>query len=239
MDAADTLAFVDLETTGGNPAYDRITEIGIVRVQNGELLEEWSSLVNPECPISPYIEAFTGISSEMVADAPLFADVAAAVFEKLRGAVFIAHNARFDHSFLRTEFRKAGHGLFRGRVVHGQIVAPLIPRTRAPQFGCGDRTPWSASAAPDTARSEMPGCSGTCGASCSAKFLRTYLPQAAAHAVLSHPKLPPQLPPGLADELPESPGVYRFLWRGRRAAVHRQQQLAARARFCPSSPSRA
>ena len=108
MDAADTLAFVDLETTGGNPAYDRITEIGIVRVQNGELLEEWSSLVNPECPISPYIEAFTGISSEMVADAPRFADVAAAVFEKLRGAVFIAHNARFDHSFLRSEFRKVG-----------------------------------------------------------------------------------------------------------------------------------
>ena len=108
MDAADTLAFVDLETTGGSPVYDRITEIGIVRVQNGVLLEEWSSLVNPECPISPYIEAFTGISSEMVADAPLFADVAATVFEKLRGAVFIAHNARFDHSFLRTEFRKAG-----------------------------------------------------------------------------------------------------------------------------------
>ena len=92
MDAADTLAFVDLETTGGNAAYDRITEIGIIRVRNGELLEEWSSLVNPQCPISPYIEAFTGISSEMVADAPLFADVAAAVFEKLRGAVFIAHN---------------------------------------------------------------------------------------------------------------------------------------------------
>jgi len=108
MDAADTLVFVDLETTGGNAAYDRITEIGIVRVQDGELLDEWSSLVNPECPISPYIEAFTGISSEMVADAPLFADVASTVFEKLRGAVFIAHNARFDHSFLRAEFRKLG-----------------------------------------------------------------------------------------------------------------------------------
>ena len=76
MDAADTLAFVDLETTGGNPAYDRITEIGIVRVENGVVVEEWSSLVNPECPIPPYIEAFTGISNEMVADAPRFADIA-------------------------------------------------------------------------------------------------------------------------------------------------------------------
>ena len=85
MDAADVLAFVDLETTGGNAAYDRITEIGIVRVQNGVLLEEWSSLVNPECPISPYIEAFTGISSEMVADAPLFADVAVDMTEEELG----------------------------------------------------------------------------------------------------------------------------------------------------------
>src|ERR1700743_1501717 len=108
MDAADTLAFVDLETTGGNAAYDRITEIGIVRVEKGELLEEWSSLVNPECPISPYIEAFTGISSEMVADAPLFGNIAATVRDKLRGAVFVAHNARFDYSFLRSEFRRLG-----------------------------------------------------------------------------------------------------------------------------------
>ncbi|HEV7358195.1 MAG TPA: 3'-5' exonuclease, partial [Steroidobacteraceae bacterium] len=108
MDAADTLAFVDLETTGGNPAYDRITEVGIVRMRNGELLEEWSSLVNPECRISPYIEAFTGISSEMVADAPRFADLASMVYEKLEGAVFIAHNARFDQGFLRSEFRRIG-----------------------------------------------------------------------------------------------------------------------------------
>jgi DNA polymerase-3 subunit epsilon len=108
MDAADNLVFVDLETTGANPAYHRITEVGIVRIQNGVLVEEWSSLVNPECPISPYIEAFTGISSEMVADAPRFADIGATVLEKLRGAVFIAHNARFDYSFLRSEFRKVG-----------------------------------------------------------------------------------------------------------------------------------
>src|SRR6202042_3545699 len=128
MDAADTLAFVDLETTGGNPAYHRITEIGIVRVQNGELLEEWSSLVNPECPISPYIEAFTGISSEMVADAPLFADLAATVFEKLRGAVFIAHNARFDHSFLRPQFRKVGMAYCADAVCTVKLSRRLFPQ---------------------------------------------------------------------------------------------------------------
>ena len=209
MDAADTLAFVDLETTGGNPAYDRITEIGIVRVQNGELLEEWSSLVNPECPISPYIEAFTGISSEMVADAPLFADVAAAVFEKLRGAVFIAHNARFDHSFLRSEFRKAGLTYSADALCTVKLSRRLYP---------------------EHVRHNLDVVIERHGLHCSARHralgdarvlwdlwskLRREIPSdvfaaAAAHAVLSHPKLPAQLPPGLADELPESPGVYRF-----------------------------
>jgi DNA polymerase-3 subunit epsilon len=209
MDAADTLAFVDLETTGGNPAYDRITEIGIVRVCNGELTEEWSSLVNPECPISPYIEAFTGISSEMVADAPLFADIAATVFEKLRDAVFIAHNARFDHSFLRSEFRKVGLGFSPEALCTVKLSRRLFPEhvrhnldtvierhslsCSARHRALGDarvlRDLWS------KLQSEIPA---------------DVFAAAAAHAVLTHPKLPAQLPAGLADELPESPGVYRF-----------------------------
>jgi DNA polymerase III subunit epsilon len=174
MDAADTLAFVDLETTGGNAAYDRITEIGIVRMQNGVLLEEWSSLVNPECPISPYIEAFTGISSEMVAAAPLFADVAAAVFEKLRGAVFIAHNARFDHSFLRTEFRKVGMAYSADALCTVKLSRRLYPEHVRHNLDAVNAM--ASTVAPDTARSEMPGCSSTCGVSCSVKFRRLYLP---------------------------------------------------------------
>jgi DNA polymerase-3 subunit epsilon len=105
------LVFVDLETTGGNAARHRITEIGIVRVEKGAAVEEWSSLVNPECPIPAYIERFTGISNEMVAQAPRFADIAPLVLEKLRSSappapIFVAHNARFDYSFLRAEFRR-------------------------------------------------------------------------------------------------------------------------------------
>src|SRR5258708_16447200 len=209
MDAADTLAFVDLETTGGNPAYDRITEIGIVRVRNGELIEEWSTLVNPECPISPYIEAFTGISSEMVANAPLFAVIAATAFARLRGAVFIAHNARFDHAFLRSEFRKVGV-------------------TYSPEALCTVKL--SRRLFPEHVRHNLDAVMERHSLSCSARHralgdarvlrdlwskLQREIPAdvfaaAAAQAVLTHPKLPAQLPPGLADELPESPGVYRF-----------------------------
>src|SRR5271165_7684104 len=78
------LVFVDLETTGGNAAHHRITEVGIVRVEAGVVIEEWSSLVNPECRIPPYIESFTGISNEMVAAAPRFADIATLLLEKLK-----------------------------------------------------------------------------------------------------------------------------------------------------------
>src|SRR6202041_401200 len=112
MAAAETeslpkdLAFVDLETTGGDAARHRITEVAVVRVQNGELADEWSSLVNPECPIPAHTAAFTGISDDMVAAAPRFAEIAAEVLRRLQGAVFVAHNARFDYSFLRSEFRR-------------------------------------------------------------------------------------------------------------------------------------
>jgi DNA polymerase-3 subunit epsilon len=209
MDAADNLVFVDLETTGGNPAHHRITEVGIVRVQNGVLLEEWSSLVNPECRISPYIEAFTGISSEMVADAPLFADIAATVLEKLRGAVFIAHNARFDYSFLRSEFRKVG-------VDYASEVLCTVKLSRR--------------LFPEHARHNLDAVIERHGLACSARHralgdaqvlkdlwlkLKEEVPAdvlaaAAAHAALSVPKLPAHLPPELADELPEAPGAYRF-----------------------------
>src|ERR1700733_6455899 len=106
-DLPQDLVFVDLETTGGSAVYDRITEVGIGRVTNGEFVEEWSSLVNPERPIPAYIEAFTGISDAMVAGAPRFAEIAHEVRLKLRGAVFVAHNARFDYSFLRSELLQA------------------------------------------------------------------------------------------------------------------------------------
>jgi DNA polymerase-3 subunit epsilon len=203
------LVFVDLETTGANPAYDRITEVGVVRIQNGVLVEEWSSLVNPGCPISPYIEAFTGISSEMVADAPRFADIAATVLEKLRGAVFIAHNARFDYAFLRSEFRKVG-------VDYSAEVLCTVKLSRR--------------LFPEYARHNLDVLIERHGLACSARHralgdarvlkdlwlkLEGEIPAqmlaaAVAQATVAAPKLPAHLPPGLADELPDMPGAYRF-----------------------------
>ena len=101
------LVFVDLETTGANFANDRIIEIGLVEV-DAEGVREWSSLVNPGVAISPFISRLTGIDDTMVADAPEFAGLAPLLQEKFRGRLFIAHNARFDYSFLKREFMRLG-----------------------------------------------------------------------------------------------------------------------------------
>jgi DNA polymerase-3 subunit epsilon len=97
---------LDLETTGGNAVHDRITEIAAVRMENGVETARWSTLVNPGVRIPPFIQSLTGISDAMVADAPPFEDVASTLLELLEGAVFVAHNVRFDHGFVQNELAR-------------------------------------------------------------------------------------------------------------------------------------
>jgi DNA polymerase III subunit epsilon len=101
------LVFVDLETTGGSVGEHRITEVGVVEVKDGQAMR-WSSLVDPQQAIPPFIQQLTGITDAMVRGAPTFAEIAPALFERLEGKLFIAHNASFDRGFLRAEFERAG-----------------------------------------------------------------------------------------------------------------------------------
>jgi DNA polymerase-3 subunit epsilon len=100
------LIILDLETTGMLAAEERITEIGLIEVDNGEFVDSWSQLVNPEKSIPPFIESITGISDAMVRHAPTFADLAPALYARLQGKLLVAHNARFDYGFLRSEFER-------------------------------------------------------------------------------------------------------------------------------------
>jgi DNA polymerase-3 subunit epsilon len=102
------LAVVDLETTGTDATRDRVTEIGIVCVEDGEVCEEWSSLVNPETPIPAEIQALTGITDAMVRGAPTFAELYDEVAKRIGDCVFVAHNARFDYGFIKNEMRRLG-----------------------------------------------------------------------------------------------------------------------------------
>ena len=97
---------LDLETTGGNPVRDRITEIAAVRMEGGQEVARWSSLVNPGTNIPIFIQNLTGISNAMVQEAPGFDEVAPHLLDLLDGAVLVAHNVRFDHGFLLNEFAR-------------------------------------------------------------------------------------------------------------------------------------
>ncbi|MDP5150420.1 exonuclease domain-containing protein [Rheinheimera baltica] len=97
---------LDVETTGGKAGTDRVTEIGAVKMQAGEMLGTFNTLINPERHIPSFIRRLTGISDAMVADAPKFADIANQLNEFLQGAVFVAHNAKFDYGFIRAELAR-------------------------------------------------------------------------------------------------------------------------------------
>ena len=124
-----TFAFLDIETTGGNSARDRITEIGIRFWRGGDVVGQWQTLLNPQTRISPFIESFTGISNEMVADAPLFEEVADELEAQLKDAVFVAHNARFDYGFIKAEYRRLGRP-FSAKV----LCTVKLSRRLYPQF---------------------------------------------------------------------------------------------------------
>jgi DNA polymerase-3 subunit epsilon len=103
-------AVVDVETTGTSHALgDRVTEVAAVVLDDGEIRDGFHSLVNPQRPIPWRITALTGISNELVAEAPTFGEIAEALAEVLRGRTFVAHNAPFDWGFLTMEFERAGH----------------------------------------------------------------------------------------------------------------------------------
>lgn len=108
MSLPDSLVVVDLETTGANPVEDRITEIAVMRIECGEVVERWQSLVNPGRRIPALIQRIIGITDDMVADAPTFAQLADHVRALLDRSVFVAHNARFDYGFIRNEYARIG-----------------------------------------------------------------------------------------------------------------------------------
>ena len=102
------VVFVDIETTGGSYRNSRVLEVAAIRYENGKITDEFSSLINPETYIPASITSLTGIREGDIVDAPVFGDIADRFAEIMDGAVFIAHNVRFDYSFIKNEFAMIG-----------------------------------------------------------------------------------------------------------------------------------
>lgn len=211
---APSLAIVDLETTGTHAGRDRITEIGIVRVDADAAggpprVSEWSSLIDPEVPIPPVIQALTGITDAMVAGAPTFAALASDVRERLGDSIFVAHNARFDHGFLKHAFARAGLPFAARPLCTVRLSRRLFPDVE------GGHGLDAVVARHDIAVAGRHRALGDARAvwhfiEAAYRALPPEAIESAARRLLRMPSLPPQLPPDALDGIPEAPGVYRF-----------------------------
>jgi DNA polymerase-3 subunit epsilon len=118
---------VDIETTGGKAGVGKITEIAIYLMEGDQLVDQLISLVNPECRIPPYITRLTGISNEMVADAPRFYEIARQIVEITDNSIFVAHNAPFDYQFVRKEFELLGFDYSREVMCTIKLSRKILP----------------------------------------------------------------------------------------------------------------
>src|SRR4030043_1745465 len=131
---------VDIETTGGSPQTEKITEIAIIEYDGNRIVHEYSTLINPEKEIPYHIIALTGITNEMVATAPKFFEVAKEIVELTKDRIFVAHNSSFDYSFLKSEFKQLGYEFKRDQLCTVRLSRKLIPGLRSYSLGkiCDD-----------------------------------------------------------------------------------------------------
>ena len=210
-DALGTLgefAFIDVETTGAKPLDDRVTEIAIIRIRADGSQTRWQSLVNPGVGIPAEIQALTGISNAMVRDAPSFFNLRDDVRGMLEGAVFVAHNARFDYGFIKNEFRRIAEAFTADVLCTVRLSRKLYPNAdghgldalihrhklhgfdRHRAMGDAEATVAFVSAATDDVGEDVV--------------------KAAVKSLLKTPSLPAQLPVDTLKNIPDSSGVYLF-----------------------------
>jgi DNA polymerase-3 subunit epsilon len=131
LDPAQAYVVVDVETTGGRGDNHRVTEIGAVKLQDGEIVGRFSTLLNPQRPIPPGISRLTGITPAMVEDAPYFSDVADEFEAFMQGGIFVAHNVEFDYGFIAREFERIGRKFRYPRLCTCASMRRLYPGQRS------------------------------------------------------------------------------------------------------------
>jgi len=124
------LAFIDIETTGGRSETSRIIDIGVIRVENGEIIDTINQLVRPDMPVPYFITTLTGITNDMLWDQPNFESIAPELELILKDAVFVAHNVDFDYVFIKKEFKRLGISYNSDRACTVKLSRILHPEQR-------------------------------------------------------------------------------------------------------------
>ncbi len=202
------MVLLDLETTGGTPLTDRITEIALVRIQGGKITDRWETLVNPGIAIPPFITQLTGISNDMVRDAPSFAEIAPKLYGYLQGMVMTAHNARFDHGFLKAEYKRLGATLRQRTLCTVKLSRKLYPQHKGHGLDAIMRRHHLSSNARHRGMGDVQLMLDYLQVA--SKELGTQRVQAEIQALIQGPSLPPGLDGAFLEEIPDSPGVYLF-----------------------------
>ena len=131
IDPNQIYTVVDVETTGGRAGLHRLTEIGAVKMQGGEVIGEWQSLLNPERSIPSNITRLTGITQEMVSTAPLFHEIADSFSDFMGDTIFAAHNVNFDYGFIASEFRRIDRRFRHPKICTCASMRKLYPGYRS------------------------------------------------------------------------------------------------------------
>lgn len=202
-------AIVDIETTGGYAENHRITEIAIYHHDGFTITDSYHTLINPGRNIPYYITGLTGITTEMVLDAPTFEEKAQEIFSKLEGKVFVAHNAHFDYSFLKKEFDQLGLNWQAKKLCTVRLSRKIIPGLRS--YSLGSLT--------ESLGIEILNRHRAGGdAAATVKVFDELLRRDQDHYIVKALKrnsgetiLPPNLPKEEFDKLPVQAGVYYFL----------------------------
>jgi DNA polymerase-3 subunit epsilon len=133
-------AIIDIETTGNSYKIGKITEIAIYIHDGFNIIDTFSTLVNPECYISDFITRLTGIDNSMVRNAPRFYEVARKIVEMTADKIFVAHNVSFDYKFIKEEFSRLGYDYQRTTMCTVRMGRKYIPGYRSYSLGniCGE-----------------------------------------------------------------------------------------------------
>ena len=128
-------AVVDIEATGGNHIKGKIIEIAIYVFDGKKIIDEYATLINPETKIDWYVTKLTGITNDMVKDAPVFAEVAQKIADLLKGNIFVAHDVLFDYRFLNAEMKKAGVVINEPKVCTVELSKKYMPEAESYSLG--------------------------------------------------------------------------------------------------------
>lgn len=126
---------VDIETTGNGIHGNRITEIALFNIDEGQISDSFSSLVNPGCEIPPFITGLTGITTAMVRNAPDFRSLVPAILEFTENRVFIAHSVNFDYPIVKKEFERCGVVFMRKKLCTVRLARRIFPGLRSYSLG--------------------------------------------------------------------------------------------------------